>query len=219
MFPGLYIRFFPSGRHLLLFPFIRWESLLILLLFSGLSFSPPTFQSFLNVSFYRIYSFFLESNFILSPRQAGFRPERSTLDQIVFLSQSISDEFEKPKPPRRTILATINFSKAFDSVWHPALFHKLILASPLLCLSRWTQSLTSDRRTCVIFQNHKNRSFRVRRGAPQGCVLGPVLFSLFINDVPASLPSSVSCSLYADDLDIWSSHPRSLLWWRLHRKL
>ena len=57
----------------------------------------------------------------------------------------------------------------------------------------------------MVFQNHKSRCFRVRPGVPQGYVLGPVLFSLFINDLPASLPSSVSCSLYADDLAIWSS--------------
>ena len=57
----------------------------------------------------------------------------------------------------------------------------------------------------MVFQNHKSRSYRVRRDVPQGSVFGPVLFSLFINDLPASLPSSVSCSLYADDLAIWSS--------------
>ena len=57
------------------------------------------------------------------------------------------------------------------------------------------------------FQNHKSRSFRVRRGVPQGSVVGPVLFSLFINGLPASLPSSVSCSLYADNLAIWSFSP------------
>ena len=68
--------------------------------------------------------FFLESNSILSPHQAGFRPGRSTLDQIVYLSQSISNGFNKPRPGSRTILSTINFSKAFDSAWHPALFHK-----------------------------------------------------------------------------------------------
>ena len=59
----------------------------------------------------------------------------------------------------------------------------------------------------MVFQNHKSCSFRVRRGVPQGSVLGPVLLSLFIDDLPASQPSSVSCSLYADDLAIWSSFP------------
>ena len=63
--------------------------------------------------------FFLESNSILSRRQAGFRPGRSTLDQILYLSQSILDEFYKPRPGSRTILSTIDFSKAFDSVRHP----------------------------------------------------------------------------------------------------
>ena len=59
----------------------------------------------------------------------------------------------------------------------------------------------------MVFQNHKGRSFRIRRGVPQGSVHGLVLFSLFINDLPAYLPSSVSCSLYADNLAIWSSFP------------
>ena len=78
--------------------------------------------------------FFLESNSMLSPRQVGFRPGRSTLDQVLYLSQSISDRFNKPRPGSRTILSTIDFSKAFDSVWHSALFHKLISAAPsLLC--------------------------------------------------------------------------------------
>ena len=151
--------------------------------------------------------FFLESNSILSPRQAGFRPGRSTLDQILYLSQSISDGFNKPRPGSRTILSTIDFSKAFDSVWHPALFHKLISAGLPPCFARWTQSFLSDRRAFVVYQNHKSRSFRVGEGVPQGFVLGPVLFSLFIDGLLASLPSSISCSRYADDLAIWSFSP------------
>ena len=88
--------------------------------------------------------FFLECNSILSPRQAGFRPGRSTLDQILFLSQSISDGFNKPRPGSRTILSTIDFSKAFDSVLHSARFHKLITGGLPPCFACWTQSFLSD---------------------------------------------------------------------------
>ena len=55
--------------------------------------------------------FFLESNSILSPRQAGFRPGQSTLDQILFVFQFISDGFNKPNSGSQTILSTADFSK------------------------------------------------------------------------------------------------------------
>ena len=174
---------------------------------SPASFRPISLTSCVSKVFERITLFrllFLEWNSILSPRQAGFRPGWSTLDQIPNLSQSISDGFNKPRPGSGTILSTIDFSKAFDWVWHPALFHELISAGLPPCFARWTQSFLSNRRTSVVYQNHKSRCVRVRRGVPQGSVLGPVLFSLFINDLPASLPS-VSCSLCADDLAIRSS--------------
>ena len=100
-----------------------------------------------------------------------------------------------------------DFSKAFDSVLHPDLLHRLISAGLPPCFAHWTQSFLSDRPACVVFQNHKSHSFLVCRDLPQGSVLGPVLFSLFINNLPAFLPSSISCSIYADDLAIWSSSP------------
>ena len=109
--------------------------------------SPASFRStsltscvsklFERIILYRLF-FFLESNSILSLRQAGFRPERSTVDQILFLSQSISDGFNKPRPKSRTILSTIHFSKAFYSAWHLALFLKLISAGLPPCFARWT---------------------------------------------------------------------------------
>ena len=81
--------------------------------------------------------FFLKSNSILSPRQAGSHPGRSTLDQILYLSQSISNGFNKPRPGSRKILSTMDFLKAFDSVWHPAYFHKLISAGLPSCFASW----------------------------------------------------------------------------------
>ena len=203
--PGLRIPFLPIWKTSSIIPIHKMAKPLD----SPASFRPISLTSCVSKLFERIILsrllFFLEYNSILSPRQAGFRSGRSTLDQILFLFQSILNGFNEPRPGSRTILSTIDFSKTFDSVWHPALFHKRISAGPPLCFACWTQSFLSDRRACVVFQNPKSRSFRVPRGVPQGSVRGPALFSLFINDLPASLPSSVSCSLYADDLAIWSS--------------
>ena len=59
----------------------------------------------------------------------------------------------------------------------------------------------------MVFQYHVSRSFQVCQGVLQRSVLGSAVFSVFINDFPAFLPFSVSCTLYADDLVIWSSYP------------
>ena len=101
--------------------------------------------------------FFLESNCIISPRQAGFRPGQSTLDQILCLSQFISDGFNKLRPGSRTILATIDFSKAFDSGISPFSTNSFRLASLLLC--SLDSIFLSDRRACVVYQNHKSHFF------------------------------------------------------------
>ena len=114
-------------------PIQRWKSLSTLLLPSGLSLPSCISKLFECIILSRLF-FFMESNSILSPHQASFCPGRSTLNQILYLSQSISDGLNKPKPGFRTILATIDFSKAFDSVLHPAFFHKLISAASLLAL-------------------------------------------------------------------------------------
>ena len=111
--------------------------------YSPASFRPISLTSCVSKLFKRIILscllFFLESNSIFCPHQAGFRPGRSTLNQILFLSQSISNRFNKPRPGSWTILSTSDFSKAFDSVWHPYLFYKLISAGlPPYC-ARWTQ--------------------------------------------------------------------------------
>ena len=78
--------------------------------------------------------FFLESNSIFFTRQAGFHPERSTLDQLLSLSQSISNEFNKLSAGSQTILATIDFSNAFDSAGIPPFSANLFQLATLLAL-------------------------------------------------------------------------------------
>ena len=81
--------------------------------------------------------YFLEQQDILSPVQAGFRPGRSTVDQVLLLSQSIADSFHQSKPGARTVLATVDLAKAFDSVWHSSLLSKLLSLDLPLCFVEW----------------------------------------------------------------------------------
>ena len=151
--------------------------------------------------------FFLESNSILSPRQGNFRPGRSTLDQILYLSQSISDRLINPgRALGRFCLLSISL-KLLTLSGIPPFFTNLFRLASLLALLVGFNLFFLIGALVWFIKITKSRCFRVRRGVPQGSILGPVLFSLFINDLPASLPSSVSCSLYADDLAIWSSSP------------
>ena len=150
-------------------------------------------------------TYLLETNKTLRPEQAGFRRLRSTQDQVLKMTQEISDGLNKPKPGKRTVLCLIDFSRAFDTVWHPGLMHKLLKSGLPMCTVRWIKSFLEDRRTRVRFENANSKYRRFKAGTPQGSVISPLIFLLFINDILDQLPPGVKASLFADDLALWVS--------------
>ena len=138
--------------------------------------------------------FILESNGKLKPEQTGFRKLRSTQDQMLRMTQDIADGLNKPKPAKRTVLCLIDFSRAFDSVWHPGLLHKLLNMDLPICYVKWIKSFLQDRSTRVRFENVNSRYRRFKAGTPQGSVISPCIFIMFINDILDDLPEGVKAS-------------------------
>ena len=143
---------------------------------------------------------YLESEAILIPEQAGFRQHRSTEDQTTHLAQVIEDAFQGKK----VVLASfIDLQKAFDKVWKDGLIVKMLRAGITGNMLRWTKAYLHNRKARVLVNGHTGKKVLLRQGVPQGGVLSPTLFILFINDVVKELPKGVKAALYADDLVMW----------------
>ena len=153
----------------------------------------------------------LEKCGLFSDFQYGFRSSRSTADLLTVVSDRIARAFNKSGATRAVAL---DISKAFGRVWHAGLLHKLKsygISGQILSL---ISSFLSNRRLRVVLDGKSSREYPVNAGIPQGSILGPTLFLLYIND----LPDDVICdiAIYADDTTLYSRCDRaSDLWQQL----
>ena len=135
----------------------------------------------------------LENN-LLSSKQFGFIPGRSTATQLLKYLDECLDTISDGG-----IIDVIymDFAKAFDTVPHRRLVHKLEAYGIRGKVNDWINAFLNDRSQVVKVNGTESRSAAVLSGIPQGSVLGPLLFVLYINDLPENIDSSVY--LFADD--------------------
>ena len=138
---------------------------------------------------------------VISRVQFRFQKNISTADALVRLTELI---FQSLNDKKHNILLLIDLRKAFDTVNHAILLKKLEFCGVRGLPLKWFQSYLSDRRCFVNYKSAASTHAFISTGIPQGSILGPILFLIYINDLPTHV-SNFQSTLFADDTTICSS--------------
>jgi len=158
----------------------------------------PTFSKILERLVYnRLYQF-LNSHNLLTSAQYGFRKGLSTEYAILELQDRIVKNMANKD---WCIGIFLDLSKAFDTLDHNILLTKLKHVGICGIALNWFNSYLSDRQQYTIYQNSPSKLLRLNYGVPQGSILGPLLFLIYVNDIVANLNYSQAI-LYADDTNL-----------------
>jgi len=155
-----------------------------------------TFERIINT---RLKSF-CESKNLFPPSQAGFRSGQSTQDQLVKLVEETQRGIIKNQ---YTMATFFDINKAFDKIWHEALIHKLLHLHKLNIntVQLLTDFLTNRKIKLKINSSHSGE-ITLKAGTPQGAILSPTLFNLWVADIPQPHLTS-RLSQFADDIATW----------------
>jgi hypothetical protein len=141
----------------------------------------------------------LDQHDILLDEQHGFRHSRSCESQLIITTHDLAHSLDNKT---QVDMAILDFSKAFDRVPHKRLATKLEFYGIRHGMKRWLENLLSHRRQRVAVDGVLSQECEVLSGVPQGTVIGPLLFLLFINDITDNIKHS-QLRLFADDCLIY----------------
>ena len=144
-----------------------------------------------------LYNYIVTNRFI-SPYQSGFMKGDSTAYQLIFFYTEVCQALDEDKEVKTVVC---DISKAFDRVWHRGPIHKLSSVGISGSLLNWFISYLSGRKQTVVVSNSFSPWTNVTAGVPQGSILGPLLFILYINGIVSEVSGNIR--LFADDTSLY----------------
>lgn len=138
---------------------------------------------------------------LLNPNQSGFRPGDSTINQLLTIVHTVFEAFDC-NPPLDVRSVYLDISKAFDRVWHEGLIFKLRRCGVSGQLLSLVESFLADRKQRTVLNGKASHWGNITAGVPQGSILGPLFFLVYINDLTDNLRCNVK--LFADDTSLFT---------------
>ena len=162
----------------------------------------PVFSKLLErIMYNRVYSYFKTNNLFYTKR-FGFQKNTSTEHAILQLVNEITENFSHNE---FTLGVFIDLSKAFDTVDHDILLKKLEYYGTKGNAKKWFESYLQNRKQCIIYNGNNITSFcTITCGVPQGSILGPLLFLIYVNDF-FQASTEMSAVMFADDTNLFMS--------------
>jgi hypothetical protein len=141
---------------------------------------------------------YIRDNSLLTKLQSGFMPNDSTVNQLVHIYHMFTEALDKKKDVR---VVFCDITKAFDRVWHDSLIFKLKKLGIKNDLLHWFKDYLSHRQQRVVINGEHSSWGHIKAGVPQGSVLGPLLFLVYINDITENINTNIR--LFADDTTLF----------------
>ena len=155
----------------------------------------PFFSKIFEKVIYNYLVDFMEKNNVIFKRQFGFRQKHSTQQAVITLVNNITNSLETGDI---VISLFLDLKKAFDTISHSILLKKLYSYGIRGTAHKWFTSYLTDRTQYVAFDGHTSEILKIKCGVPQGSILGPLLFIIYVNDM-CNVSELLFKVLYADD--------------------